>query len=55
MSEPTTITDEMCIAAAYELAKFAEERGISEDNIVPTMADWEVYIRVGGSSGHESY
>ena len=23
----TTITDEMCIAAAYELAKFAEEQG----------------------------
>ena len=41
----TTITDEMCIAAAYELAKYAEERGISEDNIVPTMADWDVYVR----------
>jgi malate dehydrogenase (oxaloacetate-decarboxylating) len=41
----TTITDEMCIAAAYELAKFAEEKGLSDDNIVPTMADWEVFIR----------
>jgi malate dehydrogenase (oxaloacetate-decarboxylating) len=41
----TTITDEMCIAAAYELAKFAEDRGINENNIVPTMADWEVYVR----------
>ncbi len=41
----TTITDEMCIAAAYELAKYAEERVINEDNIVPTMADWEVFIR----------
>jgi malate dehydrogenase (oxaloacetate-decarboxylating) len=41
----TTITDEMCIAAAYELAKYAEDRGINEDNIVPTMADWEVYVR----------
>jgi malate dehydrogenase (oxaloacetate-decarboxylating) len=40
-----TITDEMCIAAAYELAKYAEEKGISEDDIVPTMADWEVYVR----------
>jgi len=34
-----TITDEMCIAAAYELAKFAEEQGLSDEHIVPTMAD----------------
>jgi malate dehydrogenase (oxaloacetate-decarboxylating) len=40
----TTITDEMCIAAAYALAEFAEKKGIDEDNIVPTMADWEVYV-----------
>lgn len=40
-----TITDEMCIAAAYELAKCAEDRGIDEDNIAPTMAEWEVFIR----------
>jgi malate dehydrogenase (oxaloacetate-decarboxylating) len=40
-----TITDEMCIAAAYELAKYAEEHGINEDNIVPTMDDWEVFVR----------
>ena len=35
----------MCIVAAYELAKCAEDRGINEDNIAPTMAEWEVYIR----------
>jgi len=40
-----TITDEMCLAAAYELAKFAEERGIHDDNISPTMDEWEVFIR----------
>jgi malate dehydrogenase (oxaloacetate-decarboxylating) len=40
-----TITDEMCIAAAYELAKFAENRGISEDYIIPTMGEQEVFIR----------
>ena len=40
-----TITDEMCIAAAYELANFAEERGLRDDHIVPTMADTEVFIR----------
>ncbi|MBA7662785.1 NAD-dependent malic enzyme [subsurface metagenome] len=40
-----TITDEMCIAAAYELAKCAEDRGINEDYIIPTMGEWEVFIR----------
>jgi len=40
-----TITDEMCLAAAYELAKCAEERGIHEDYISPTMAEWEVFVR----------
>jgi malate dehydrogenase (oxaloacetate-decarboxylating) len=40
-----TITDEMCIAAAYELAKCAEDRGISEDNIAPSMGEWEVFVR----------
>jgi malate dehydrogenase (oxaloacetate-decarboxylating) len=41
----TTITDEMCIASAYELARYAEDRGMSEDNIVPTMSEWDVYVR----------
>jgi malate dehydrogenase (oxaloacetate-decarboxylating) len=41
-----TITDEMCITAANELARTAEERGLSEDYIIPTMEDWEVYPRV---------
>ena len=40
-----TITDEMCITAAYELAKCAEDRGIDEDNIASTMAEWEVFVR----------
>jgi malate dehydrogenase (oxaloacetate-decarboxylating) len=40
-----TITDEMCIAAAYELAKFAEEQGLNDDHIIPSMADTEVFVR----------
>ena len=40
-----TITDEMCIAAAYELAKCAEDKGISEDYLLPTMDQWEVFTR----------
>jgi len=40
-----TITDEMCIAAALELAKVAEDKGLSADSIMPTMDDWEVFPR----------
>ena len=40
-----TITDEMCLAAAQELAQCAEDRGIDEDNIAPTMEEWEVFPR----------
>jgi malate dehydrogenase (oxaloacetate-decarboxylating) len=40
-----TVTDDMCIAAAQELAKFAEERGMNEENILPRMEEWEVYPR----------
>ncbi len=40
-----TITDEMCLTAAYELAKCAEERGIHENYISPTMAEWEAFVR----------
>ena len=41
----STITDEMCIAAAKELAKCAEEKGIHEEYIIPTMSEWEVFPR----------
>jgi len=40
-----TITDEMCVAAAKAIAEYAEEKGLHEDYILPTMADWEVYPR----------
>jgi len=40
-----TITDEMCIAAAYELAQTAVDKGLHEDYLIPTMEDWEVYPR----------
>jgi malate dehydrogenase (oxaloacetate-decarboxylating) len=41
-----TITDDMCIAAAEELARFAEERGMNEKDILPRMEEWEVFPRV---------
>jgi len=40
-----TITDEMCIAAAIELAKCAEDKGLREDYLLPTMDEWEVFPR----------
>ena len=40
-----TITDEMCIAAAYELAKCAEDKGLSASYLLPTMDEWEVFPR----------
>ena len=47
----TTITDEMCIAAADELAKLASEKGLRADYIVPTMDDWEVFPREAAAVG----
>jgi len=39
-----TITDEMAIAAAYSIARTAEDNGLREDYIVPTMMETEVFI-----------
>ena len=41
----TTITDEMCIAASYEMAKCAEDKGYHEEYLIPTMDEWEIYPR----------
>jgi malate dehydrogenase (oxaloacetate-decarboxylating) len=41
----STITDEMCIAAANALAEMAEEKGLSSTYILPTMDEWEVFPR----------
>jgi malate dehydrogenase (oxaloacetate-decarboxylating) len=40
-----TITDEMCVAAAHAIAETAEEKGLREDYIIPSMDEWEVYPR----------
>jgi len=40
----STITDEMHIAAAYSIAKTAEEKGLREDYLVPTMDETAVFI-----------
>jgi malate dehydrogenase (oxaloacetate-decarboxylating) len=46
-----TITDEMCIAAANELADCAKEKGLSEDYIAPTMDEWQVFPREAAAVG----
>ena len=46
-----TITDEMAIAAAQEIARFAEEQGLDEEHIVPAMDDWEVFPREAAAVG----
>ncbi|HYY47701.1 MAG TPA: NAD-dependent malic enzyme, partial [Thermoplasmata archaeon] len=46
-----TITDEMCIAAAEELARVAEERGLDETHIVPTMDELDVFAREAAAVG----
>ncbi|MCK4725526.1 MAG: hypothetical protein KAT29_06980, partial [Anaerolineales bacterium] len=38
----STITDEMCFAAAQALADQIADR-LDEDHILPTMDDWEVF------------
>ena len=50
----TKITDEMCIAAAEELARCAEDKGLREDYLIPTMDEWEVYPREAASVGRKA-
>jgi malate dehydrogenase (oxaloacetate-decarboxylating) len=49
-----TITDEMTIAAAHAIAKTAERSGLSEDHIVPTMMETDVFIDEAVAVGLEA-
>ena len=44
----------MCIVAAESLAKYAEERGISEEYIAPTMGETEAFVREAVDVGMEA-
>ena len=46
-----TITDEMAIAAAEEVARWQQERGLDEEHIVPTIENWEVFCREAAAVG----
>jgi malate dehydrogenase (oxaloacetate-decarboxylating) len=45
-----TISDEMAIAAATELAFYADEHGLTEESILPPMADWLVVPRIAAAT-----
>jgi len=46
-----TISDEMCIASATALAKFAEDKGLTKDYIIPSMDEWEIYPLQAAETG----
>jgi malate dehydrogenase (oxaloacetate-decarboxylating) len=46
-----TITDEMALAAAHEIARFARARGIHDQDIVPHMDEWELVPGVAAAVG----
>jgi malate dehydrogenase (oxaloacetate-decarboxylating) len=48
------ISDEMCIAAAREIAKVAEEKGLDENRIIPSMSDWELFPREAAAVGTQA-
>jgi malate dehydrogenase (oxaloacetate-decarboxylating) len=46
----STISDEMALAAATELALCAQDRGLRDDFILPRMEDWEAAPRVAAAT-----
>ncbi|MFC1803460.1 NADP-dependent malic enzyme [Thermoproteota archaeon] len=46
-----TISDEMCIASATALAKYAEDKGLTKDYIIPSMSEWEIYPLQAAETG----
>ena len=41
----------LCVAAARELAKVAQDKGLSPDYIIPNMEEWEVFPREAAAVG----
>ena len=50
----TTITDEMCVEAARALAQLAEDNGMHENYLIPTMDEWEVFPREAAAVGRKA-
>ncbi len=47
------ISEPMIVRASRELALFAEEKGLTEDYILPTMQEWEVFPRIAAAIAEE--
>ncbi len=47
----TTISDGMAIAAAEALASYQREREFDEEQLLPTMSDWEVFPQEAAAVG----
>jgi malate dehydrogenase (oxaloacetate-decarboxylating) len=45
------ITDDMCVAAAEELANSIPGSKLSPDRLLPTMDDWDIFPRVAAAVG----
>ncbi len=48
-SRTRKITETMIVKASEELAKYAEEQNLTQDHIIPSMDDWEVFPRVAAT------
>ncbi len=48
------ITDEMALAAAYSIAKFAERKGIHPDRIMPSMDETELFAEEAAAVAMEA-
>ncbi|MCR3921570.1 MAG: malate dehydrogenase, partial [Firmicutes bacterium] len=52
--QASTITDEMCLTAAYTIADLGAENGIDPDNLLPSMDNVEVFIRQAVNVGQKA-
>ncbi len=48
------ITDNMAIAAAHAIASFAEQRGITPENIIPNMEETQVFPHIAAAVGTQA-
>lgn len=48
------ITDEMIIVAARSIAEYTEEKGLSEERIIASMEEWDVYPKTAASVAREA-
>lgn len=46
----STVTDDMAIAAAREIARFAAGRGLGPEAVLPRMDDWDLHPRVAAAT-----